>query len=150
MPTSPRTIFRSRSLILTWVILWVTTIPLFHTHFPDLSGDTAATQGGIAHTVFSADLPGEFSRFSPAVHRDHFSQVSNRVSNSPELDFVLSSEDSKGRKMGEPSALSMFGSLPGNSFLHSISEPLAIHRRTLVLQTSLGARAPPSVPSFFS
>lgn len=143
MLPAPQTPFRSRLFILMWVILWVATIPLFHTHFPDLSDDTAASQGGFAHTVFTADLPGEFSRFSPTAHRDHFSQVSNRVSNSPELNFVLSSEDLEDRD--EPSALRVLGSLPLKSLAQSISESLASHCRTCGWQASLGSRAPPSV-----
>ena len=45
-------------LTLVWVIIWIATVPLFHTHLPDAS-DLTSPQG-LAHTVFSPDLPGEF------------------------------------------------------------------------------------------
>src|SRR5690242_15664131 len=48
-------------LTLVWVITWVATVPLFHTHLPDVN-DGRASHHGLAHTVFSPDLPGEFSR----------------------------------------------------------------------------------------
>ena len=59
MPAVIQIIPCSRLLILAWVIIWVTTIPLFHTHLPDIN-DGPTSRQGLAHTVFSPDLPGEF------------------------------------------------------------------------------------------
>src|SRR5215510_5321374 len=65
MRLRPQTLLLARLLILAWTVLWIATVPLFHTHLPDIS-DRAISTGGIAHTVFSPDLPGEFFRFSAA------------------------------------------------------------------------------------
>jgi hypothetical protein len=149
MPSAVPTITPSRLLILAWVILWITAVPLFHTHLPDISDGPASLQGGLAHTVFSPDLPGEYSRFSHLTHQDHFAQVSIRVSNSPELDFVLSTtEDSKSRKMGLPSALGVLCCLSNRPLLLiSAIESGAILGRLLALGTPRDPRAPPSAVS---
>ena len=140
-------IIPSRLLVSVWVIIWVTTVPLFHIHLPDLS-DRQASQGGVPHTVFSPDLPGEFSRFSNTKHHDHFAHMSSRVLNSPELDFVISSERSKDREVKQPSVLSVLCCFPNWSFLPTATiESRAIHRRLLVVAGPQGPRAPPSVVS---
>jgi hypothetical protein len=85
-------------LTLVWVITWVTTVPLFHTHLPDVS-DGLAGRHGLAHTVFSPDLPGEFScTHSNVLH------LSTKAQNSPELGFVTSI-DSKDTTFEELCAL---------------------------------------------
>lgn len=148
MPSGVQKIIPSRVLILAWVIMWVTTVPLFHTHLPDLSEGPASLQNGLAHTVFSPDLPGEFFRVSHVTQQDHFAHVSNRVSNSPELGFVLSSEDSKSRKMEQPGVLSVMCCLPHRPFLpNSVIESRAMHRTLLGFPAPQGPRAPPSVVS---
>src|SRR6476661_3273183 len=96
-----RTILSGRLVIFAWAIIWFTSVPLFHTHLPDIS-DKLTSQGGVAHTIFSPDLPGEFFRFSTATHQDPLAHLSNRVSNSPELDFVFS-----GVEVGQPGAPSI-------------------------------------------
>jgi len=142
MPSIIQMIACSRLLIVTWVITWVTTIPLFHTHLPDLN-DGPPSRQGLAHTVFSPDLPGEFS----CPHRNVL-HVSNRVSNSPELGFVLSTDDSKSRKMGEPSILGILCGLSNRPFLsNSAIESHALYRHLLLFAASHGPRAPPSIVS---
>ena len=148
MPSGVRKIIPARLLILTWLIMWVTTAPLFHTHLPDSTEGPASLHGGLAHTVFSPDLPGEFSRSPHVTHQDQRAQVSTRASNSPELDFVLSSEDSKSRKMGQPSILTVTCCLPHRSFLsNSVLESCAIHRRLPGFAALHGPRAPPFIVS---
>ena len=140
-------IIPSRLLVSVWVIIWVTTVPLFHTHLPDIS-DGQASQGGVAHTVFSPDLPGEFSYFSNANHHDQFAHLAKRVLNSPELGFVISSERSKDREVKQPSVLNILCDLPNRPFLPTAAlESRAIHRRLLVFSGPQGPRAPPSVVS---
>ena len=139
-------IISSRLLVSVWVITWVTTIPLFHTHLPDIF-DGEASQSGVAHTVFSPDLPGEFSRFSNTNHHDQFAHLSSRVLNSPELDFVLS-ECSKDRAGKQPSVFSILCCLPNRPLLPTVAiESRAIPRGLLVLAGRQGPRAPPSVVS---
>src|SRR5215469_8781972 len=89
MPSGVRMMSRSRLLCVVWVITWVMTVPLFHTHLPDLF-EGQAFKSGVAHTVFSPDLPGEFTRCSNPNHHDQFAHLAKRVLNFPELDFVLS------------------------------------------------------------
>jgi hypothetical protein len=140
-------IIPSRLLVSVWVIIWVTTVPLFHIHLPDLS-DRQASQGGVPHTVFSRDLPGEFSRFSNANHHDHFAHMSSRVLNSPEFNFVISSERSKDRGVKQPSVLSVLCFLPHRPLLPTAAiESRAIHRRLLIFAGPQGPRAPPSFVS---
>jgi len=137
-----RTIFSGRLLIFAWVIIWFTSVPLFHTHLPDIS-DRLTSQGGVAHTIFSPDLPGEFFRFSTATHQDPFAHLSNRVSNSPELGFVFSAGEVR-----QPGVPSILWSLLDRPFLStSVIEHHSLHRRHLVLVVSQGPRAPPSVIS---
>lgn len=146
MPWVARTTIPGRLAILTWVILWIATVPLFHTHLPDAYGPPS--QAGLAHTVFSRDLPGEFSRLPYASHEDHFAQVSNRVSNSPELNFVLSSEDPESRKMGEHSVSGVLCKLRDRMcFSGSVIEWQVPHRSLLLFAGSPGPRAPPSAIS---
>ena len=92
----------SRILTLTWLVVWVLTVPLFHVHVPDAKAGPVYLHSGLPHTVFSPDLPGEFSHFS--ITRDHrrdspdLSQVSL---NYPELDFTVLNK-AKERKSGKP------------------------------------------------
>lgn len=44
-----------RALGVLWLALWILTLPLFHIH------TQTETQRGIPHSVFSADLPGEYA-----------------------------------------------------------------------------------------
>jgi hypothetical protein len=136
----------ARLLILAWTIIWVTTVPLFHAHLPDLS-ERAISQTGVAHTVFSPDLPGEFFRFSPD-NQGPFAHLSNRASNSPELGFVFSSGDPKDREVGPPG---LFGTLCRPSdrpcLRKSVIEWSVVHHRPLVSAAPQGPRAPPAVVS---
>lgn len=134
----------SRLLVLVWVITWVTTLPLFHIHLPDIS-ERLAAQGGVAHTVFSPDLPGEFSCFSSA--QDHFKHLSSKVLSSPELGFVLSSACSNDREMAQTSALSDLLCPLYRPFLAAAALELSVSRRFLLFGASQGPRAPPSVAS---
>ena len=135
---------QSRLWLSVWPITWLTAVPLFHIHLPDISNRQAA-QIGVAHTVFSPDLPGEFSRFSNAKPEDPFPHLSHWVLNSPELDFVLS-EDSKDREKGKPLALGVRGALSDQPFLPSSAlESLRRQRQRLAVGTPQCPRAPPSI-----
>ena len=59
MPLRIRTKTCLQLFTLAWVITWVATVPLFHTHLPDVN-DGRASHQGLAHTVFSPDLPVSF------------------------------------------------------------------------------------------
>jgi hypothetical protein len=136
-------------LIFTWLILWVTTVPLFHTHLPDTTEGPASLQGGLAHTVFSPDLPGEFSRSFNVTHQDHNFHLSNRVSNSPELGIVLLEDDeAKHRKIGHPSVLIVLCCPPTSPLLSpSTLESVVVPQRVLLFMAPQGPRPPPAVVS---
>ena len=129
-----------RLLVLVWVIAWITTAPLFHIHLPDIS-DRLTSQGGVAHTVFSPDLPGEFTRFSN--NQGHCTHLSKKVLNSPELSFIISSV-SKDREVAQPSALSVsFCLLNWRSWPTSVLKSPALPTQLLVFRDSQSPRAPP-------
>jgi hypothetical protein len=101
MPLAIRAKHCLRLFTLVWVITWVTTVPLFHTHLPDVN-DGLAGRHGLAHTVFSPDLPGEFScTHSNVLH------LSAKAQNTPELGFVIST-NSPDRTLEELSAVYIF------------------------------------------
>jgi hypothetical protein len=83
----------SRLLLIGWASVWITALPLFHTHLPSIFQKPV----GIPHTVFSGDLPGEYWALNHATTPDE-SDLSVLASNSPELAFVASLEDDGKRK----------------------------------------------------
>ena len=92
-------VFRWRRLLgLAWLIAWIITAPLFHVHIPDTTDRWSAIQSGGAHTVFSADLIGEYS--APIHHQnpDRRAHLSHRIVNSPELGIALFDEKAKKTK----------------------------------------------------
>ena len=147
MRLGPQTLLSARPLILAWTVIWIATVPLFHTHLPDIS-DRAISTGGIAHTVFSPDLPGEFFRFSPAT-QGPFTHLSNRALNSPELGFVFSSGDPKNREVGDSSALGVLCCLLSERPVRqqAVIEWPTIHHRPLISFALRDPRAPPAVVS---
>jgi hypothetical protein len=78
-----------RLLVVIWAIAWVGATPLFHIHIPDTTDRWSSLHSGGAHTVFTQDLPGEYS----LCHVGHSIALSPREVNSPEVDFVLYEED---------------------------------------------------------
>lgn len=70
---SPQIIRHLRRIgVSLWLILWVLTLPLFHIH------TTAEARQGVAHTVFSPDLPGEYSGGLPETVRSKSTNPSHR------------------------------------------------------------------------
>lgn len=50
-----------RLLFLLWLIAWVLVSPLFHIHTLDVQEDRSLFALFLVHTVYSPDLPGEYS-----------------------------------------------------------------------------------------
>ena len=141
MPLIIRTKACLHLLTLVWVITWVATVPLFHTHLPDVN-DLASRQG-LAHTVFSPDLPGEFS----CAHSNGF-HLSTRSQNSPELGFVLSTaEDSKKGTYQPPSVLSIYSWQFDRPLLAQSAESRSTHLKFNLLASHRTPRAPPFIIS---
>ena len=95
---SVQTFLPWRLVILAWLTMWIATLPLFHIHVPDATDRWSTLQSGGAHTVFSPDLPGEYSHPFHDNQQRRSSHVSNRVVNSPELGIVVL-EDPDNRKV---------------------------------------------------
>lgn len=55
-----------------WLILWVLTLPLFHIH------TVTEAQQGVAHTVFSPDLTGEYPVGLPETTRSESTKTDRR------------------------------------------------------------------------
>ena len=127
---------------LAWAVIWVATVPLFHTHLPD-ANDLASRQG-LAHTVFSPDLPGEFF----CAHSNGF-QLSTKSQNSPELGFVLSTtEDSKNKTYQATSLFSVWSWQFDRPLLApSVFESRSTYRKYNLLAGHPTPRPPPFIVS---
>ena len=142
MPFITRAKACAHMLTLGWVIIWVVTVPLFHAHLPDV--DDFAFRQGVAHTVFSSDLPGEF--YWP---NGNDSQLSTKTPHSPELGFVLSTAEES--KKGKSQALSVviICSWPfdRSSLIESAAQSRQTHCKSNLLAGPSSPRAPPFVVS---
>jgi len=76
-------------LVRVWLLVWITTVPLFHIHLPDTTDRWSILQSSGAHTVLTADLPGEYASLSHDSHKDASPPIATRCVNSPELGFHL-------------------------------------------------------------
>jgi len=118
-----------RLLILLWLIVWITTVPLFHLHLPDLTDRWSKLHSGGAHTVLTPDLPGEYAPSDHDADREHSPHLAPRVVNSPELNLVLF-----GGKTNKWDPLTVLGALS------HISTPSLIFLFSIM---SSASRAPP-------
>ena len=72
----------SRSVLCSWLFLWLISIPLFHIHYERDALPAQTSHNGIVHTIFSRDLPGEMRLpIGPG------SSFRTNVPNYPELGF---------------------------------------------------------------
>src|SRR5262249_9897469 len=90
-------------LILIWLTVWLSAVPLSHIHIPDTTDDWSVLHSGGAHTVFTPDLPGEFS----CSDHDNVVHLSRRVMNSSELGFARLNDLSKDRQVGKCLSLAL-------------------------------------------
>lgn len=146
----------SRILVLVWASLWMLAAPLVHIH-PEADhrhGESDHKHGGTVHTVFSPNLPCEFTVY------DHSSVVAGEshcplhlIAQPPhglehfEIDLVLASsaesQVGKGTAM-DVAAHSSHAPPPARS--HVAQQPQFSPSLTnLFLTTSLSSRAPPLV-----
>jgi|GEM_PF-2533405 len=139
-----------RLFFLPWIVTWVLIIPLFHIHTLDVQEDRAFSQMFLAHTVFSPDLPGEYTPQSTgrqAKAQDNQHSFSTHSSNySEEAISVFSEDDSKQRKrVGSVSHGPIFplkDVVPnsGRFIIPDLPSP-----GFMLLASSVFLRAPPSV-----
>ena len=87
-----------RTLLLMWIVIWLFAVPLFHVH-PDAAhhhNESGPHHGGIAHTIFSGDLDGEFGN-RKVDFKEPKGLVTHSTSSSqdsPEVGFSLLSDAS--------------------------------------------------------
>lgn len=104
-------LLRLDHLLRAWAVLWLLALPLFHIH-PETDphhGEAGHIHAAAVHTVFSADLEGEFGDHREAHH--HASDTESGPSLSvesphawdadPELSFALLN-DATDRKLVKP------------------------------------------------
>lgn len=115
-----------RLLILAWLIIWVSTVPLFHLHIPDATDRWSALQSGGVHTVLTRNLPGECSSPSQDRHRESPAQIRARAINSPELGFILIGEEANNGDA--PAALNSLAQCRAPALLHQLALTLAASR----------------------
>jgi hypothetical protein len=134
-----------RVLVLAWLITWATAFPLFHVHVPDTTDRWSILQSGGAHTVFTPDLPGEYSHPFHDNQPEHSSHLSTRVVNSPEL-AIAATNETDDRKVKPLQVLSALYGLPDTIPLVSLFFTyLANPPYLLTFQAISATRAPPSV-----
>lgn len=131
----------SRLLVIGWACVWIAALPLFHTHLPGGLEKSLA----VPHTVFSSDLPGEFSAFSHRSGQDE-AELSAFAFHSQELGFVASasSDVAKRKSSAQTASLLLLRVVPS---AEPPFEPLPVasasEARRLWSDDSHGLRAPP-------
>ena len=146
----------SRMLVLVWVSIWMLVAPLVHIH-PEADhrhGAADHLHGGTVHTVFSPNLPCEFSVYDHASVADDESRCPlHLIAQLPhglehfEIDLILAS--SAEPQVGKGTALDVaahFSHAPPPARLHAVWQTQPRPSLTnLFLTTSLSSRAPPLV-----
>ena len=97
-------------LVVTWIVSWLLTIPLFHIHALDIQEIPLRSNSFLAHTVFSGDLPGEYpAAVQQQRTTDNQRTVESHYPRYSEIDFVaLEEDDDNSTKRGirfQPQAL---------------------------------------------
>lgn len=138
-------------IIRVWVMLWVISVPLFHIH-PELaerSGHHGAMRSGTVHTVFSADLDGEFDMHEASTHSaaDKSVRLSPTWFEHSELGFSLLT-DSHQRTDLKPILVQTMVLPIGETITIECRERAAEHLAAIPASTlfvhRLPSRAPPS------
>lgn len=150
MATLARTPTLLRALVLSWLVAWVLTAPLFHIHSLDAQEDRFLSGAFLAHTVFSPDLPGEYA-LQTGVHQsgmpEHQHALSIHFLRYSEIGIGLFNKDDSKRKTGIQSVFSVqffwLTRPPSNSVRNAIFQPASPPVR--LLTASSFPRAPPSV-----
>jgi hypothetical protein len=153
MPSLSRKAGYSQLLVTPWILTWVLTVPFFHIHALDIQEDFSQSQAFLPHTVFSADLPGEYSPRTGIDQRGmpgNQHAVSSHFLQYSEISIGLFSEDDDTkRKIGIlPICYVHFSSLklsPPHIVLVRTVIPEFASPPSLLLASSISSRAPPFV-----
>ena len=142
----------SHWLAILWLIPWALTIPLFHVHALDIQETPFLPKAFLAHTVFTPDLPGEYSP-RPPIHQGgmpgHQHALASHFPQYSEIAFSLFSEDDTKRKIGNPPMDNDEFSFLIPSLLESVHYAISEFASPpfLLLRFSVSSRAPPFIIS---
>jgi len=96
-----RSILRPRwlaiaTLLRIWIVTWLLAVPLFHIHLDTAHhhNESGAHHGGIAHTIYSGDLKGEFGNPQTKSTKGLLTHSRCSYQDAPELGFSLLSDAS--------------------------------------------------------
>lgn len=136
-----------RKAVLLWVMLWMVAIPLVHIH-PETDhhhGDAGHTHSGVAHTVFSSDLPCEYAaHHSSAATIASISHVAHDLDH-PEIGFPLAF--SGDRYLGKAAFTEALASATPPPLPRRIgsarSDPFVDSPPSVLLLANRSSRAPP-------
>jgi len=140
-----------RLLFLPWLVTWVLVAPLFHFHTLDAQEIHSGTPITLTHTVFTPDLPGEYSAQSPV---DQTETEKHEGALSPH--FLHYSEEALGlfneapSRQHTPGLVSQSHPLPPKDVLLTGGRyviPVVVFPPLLLQQSSVSLRAPPSMSS---
>ena len=138
-----QTLLPLRLFILAWLITWISSVPLYHFHIPDTTDRWSALHSGGAHTVFTPDLVGEFSRPFKESQQTRSAHLSQRIVNSPELAIVLLDKKSKVKGLHILGSSDHF--LDDQLLLRVVIAFPQVHTKDRLPQALLASRAPPRI-----
>jgi len=141
-----------RLFFLPWLVTWALITPLFHIHTLDIQDDRSVFDIFLVHTVFSPDLPGEYSTQS-TVHQAGTKNNQGRFSTHfahyfEESLSLISETDSKWEKgiadgfQTDFSPLEHFRLSGGRYIIPNLVSP-----HLMLIASSASLRAPPPVSS---
>jgi hypothetical protein len=129
------------SLIIPWMLSWILVLPFFHIHALDIQEDLSRSQAFLPHTLYSPDLPGEYSVQTGV---DGHALSSHTLKYSELAIGLFSEDDDTKRKIGTP--------LDRSSALDAIELQFDRFRisefpshPSILLASSLSSRAPPFI-----
>lgn len=84
------------TLLRIWIVTWLLAVPLFHVHLDTAHhhNESGAHHGGIAHTIYSGDLKGEFGNPHTESTKGLLTHSGCSYQDAPELGFSLLSDAS--------------------------------------------------------
>ncbi|MCS6317010.1 MAG: hypothetical protein H8K05_04370 [Nitrospira sp.] len=157
LQTTYSNLLRLDRMLRAWAVAWLLAFPLFHIH-PETDphhGAAGHIHAASVHTVFSADLEGEFGDHRNAYHHAPEAESGPALSTEgphawnadPELSFSLLN-DATERKLVKPLlAHPLFVThnlLPVPKHPDRTAEQHAVPLASIALACNLPARAPPS------
>ncbi|MCW5797329.1 MAG: hypothetical protein KIT40_02425 [Nitrospira sp.] len=132
-----------------WIVSWLLAIPLFHIHALDVQEIPLSSNSFLAHTVFSGDLPGEYtSGFEQHSASDSQRTVESHYPRYREIDFVTFVEADDDIERGPGNQPLLYDEWNCRFLLSATDKTLIFERSAsppLRYLSSVASRAPPSM-----